>query len=72
MLGELQPIFGLHPVALKLRVARQRLVFLKELGGVAARAVVLPVAHIGRLVRRTRSAATAAATAAVLTIVYQM
>ena len=72
MVGELETIFGLHAVALKLRVARERLVFLKQLRGIAARAVVLPVAHIGRLVRRTRSAATAAATAAVLTIVYQM
>jgi hypothetical protein len=72
MLGELQPIFGLHAVALKLRIAGERLVLLQELRRVAARAGVLAVADVRRLVRRTRSAATAAATAAVLTIVYQM
>ena len=72
MVRKLKIIFGLDAVALHLRVARERLVFLKQLGGIAARAVVLAVARIGRLVRRTRSAAAAAATAAVLTIVDQM
>ena len=38
MVRELQIIFGIDPIALHLRVTRQRLVFLEELGGIAARA----------------------------------
>ena len=70
VIGELEIIFGLDAVALQLRVARERLVFLQELGGVTARAVILPVALARSLVRRAGSPA-AAATAAVLTIVDQ-
>src|SRR5690606_9337054 len=40
MVRELEIIFGVDPVALHLRVTRQILVFLEQLGGVAARAVV--------------------------------
>jgi hypothetical protein len=71
MLGILEIIFGLDAVALKLRVAGERLVFLEKLAGIAARAVLRPaVAGVRRLVRRAW-AAPAAAPAAVLTIVYQ-
>ena len=72
MLRELEKIFGLDAIALHLRVAGERLVFLQELGGIAARAIVLAVvARIRALVRRAGSAA-AAAPAATLTIVDQM
>jgi hypothetical protein len=69
MLRELKEIFGLDAIALQLRVARERLVFLQELDGIAARAIVLAVvARVRALVRRAGSAA-AAAPAATQTIV---
>jgi hypothetical protein len=71
MVRELEEIFGLDAVALQLRVARERLVFLKKLGGIAARAIVLAITRVRALVRRAGSAA-AAAPAATLTIVDQM
>jgi hypothetical protein len=71
MLGILEIIFGLDAITLELRVAGQRLVFLEKLAGIAARAILLPVAGIGDLVWRA-GPATAAATAAVLTIIDQM
>ena len=73
MVRELQIIFGQYPVALHLRVAGERLVFFVELAGVAACAIVdtiaaaLPILTVG-----ARRAATTAATAAVLSIVYQV
>jgi hypothetical protein len=70
MVGELQKIFGLHAIARKLSVAGESLVFLMKLGGIAARAVVLPIGLIGYITGGTRPASTAA-TAAVLTIVDQ-
>src|SRR3546814_9934587 len=53
MVGELQIIFGLDPVAGKLGIARELLVFLDHLHRVAARPAVDPV----RLVDATRSEA---------------
>ena len=72
MIGELQIIFGVDAVALHLRVARQRLVFLMKLGRIAACAAVDPVAHV-RIAAATLALATttATATAAVLTIIDQ-
>ena len=77
MIGELQIIFDVDPIALHLRVARQRLIFLEQLGGIAARAVVDAIAAIlatVRAIRAGRTALTAAttATAAVLPIIYQL
>jgi hypothetical protein len=46
MVGKLEIIFGIHPVARHLRVAGHILVFLKKLGRVAARAVVDAVAIV--------------------------
>ena len=40
MVGELEIIFGLDPVARKLRIAREVAVFLDHLGGVPARPAV--------------------------------
>ncbi|CAA9502778.1 MAG: hypothetical protein AVDCRST_MAG39-1474, partial [uncultured Sphingomonadaceae bacterium] len=68
MLGELQIIFGLHPVARHLRVAGERPVLFEQLGGVATLAIVAGVALGGAL--RARSAA--AATATVLPIIDQL
>jgi hypothetical protein len=70
MVGVLEIIFGLDPVASQLRVARQRLVFLKQLGGIAALAVILPVA--GTSGHALRALSTAATTTAALTIVDQL
>ena len=71
MVGELQIIFGLDAVAGELGVARHALVFLQELGGIAALAIVLAVAR--RPPRFSAAALSpAAATAAALTIVDQM
>ena len=44
MVGELQIIFGLHAVAGELHVTGQALVFFKQLGGIAALPVILPIA----------------------------
>src|SRR5205085_7347763 len=73
MIGELEEIFGLDAVALHLRVARETLIFLEQLGGIAPLTIVLPVART-RIVAAGRSTTTAAATApaaAALTIVDQ-
>jgi len=69
MVGVLEIIFGLDPVAGELGVTRQRLVFLKQLGGVAALAIVLPVAGVSG--HALGALPTAAATPAALTIVDQ-
>jgi hypothetical protein len=63
MVGELQIIFSLHPVAGELRVARHALVFLEQLGGVAALAIVLAVPRLSAevLAPLTPTAAPAAA-----------
>jgi hypothetical protein len=75
MVGELQIIFGVDPVALHLRVAREILVFLEQLRGIATGPVVDAVAVIalipataGTLLLLTATAATAAVC---LTIVHQ-
>jgi len=60
----------LHAVAGKLGVARQALIFLEQLGGVAALAIITGVAGISGHTLRTLSAA--ATTTAALTIVDQM
>ncbi len=46
MVGILEIIFGLDAVARELRVARHALVFLEQLGGIAALTVVLAVARL--------------------------
>ena len=46
MVRELQIIFGLDAVARELRIARHALVFLEQLGGIAALAIVLAVARL--------------------------
>jgi len=67
MVGELKEIFALDAVARELSVARHVLVFLEQLRRVAALAIVLPVAaEVGA------SLASAAATAAALSITDQM
>ena len=72
MVRILKIIFGLDAVALHLRVAREALIFLEQLGGVAALPIVLAVART-RIVaaRRSTAAAAAAAPAAALSIVDQ-
>ena len=70
VIRELEIIFGLDSIARKLRVARHALVFLEQLGGIAALAIVLPVPRLPAevLTPLTPTAAPAAA----LTIVDQM
>lgn len=70
MFGELEIIFALDTIALKLGIARQLLILLEKLGGIATLAIVLPVAA-GSGVRRAAPAA-AATPAAALTIIDQM
>jgi len=70
MVGELQIIFGLDPIASQLRVTGKRFVLLMKLRSVAALAIVLTVPRVRHIVRRALSAATTAP-AAVLTIVDQ-
>jgi hypothetical protein len=74
MIGELQPIFGLHAVASLLRIAREALVFLEQLRRIATLALVTGIApaivarhSLGTLLSTT----TATATDAVLTIIDQ-
>jgi hypothetical protein len=71
MVGILQVILRLDPIAGKLRIPRQRLVLLKQLGGVTALAVVLAIAP-GLPPEILWPLAPTAATAAVLSIVDQM
>src|SRR3546814_1600382 len=76
MVGELQIIFGLDPVARKLRVARKVAIFFDHLGAVAAR----PAVDAVRLVDATATArlrpvviaavVVAAATATALPVVH--
>jgi hypothetical protein len=67
----LQIIFGLHAVARELRVARHALIFLQELGGIAALAIVLAVARLSTEVP-TSTLSPTTAPAAALSIVDQM
>ena len=71
MVRELQIIFGLDAVARELRVARHALVFLEQLGGIAALAIVLAVTRLSAEVPAA-SLSPAAAPAAALSIVDQM
>lgn len=71
MLRELQVIFGVDPVALRLRVARQILVFFKKLGRVAARAAVDAVTRISAPAIALGTRVVPTATAAGLPIIDQ-
>jgi hypothetical protein len=74
MIRELEIIFGHHAIALGLGVAREILIFLKELGSIAARPIVDPVASVTAVVgapHLLRAAATTATATAVLPIVDQ-
>ena len=64
MVGELQIIFGLHPIAIVLRVLCKLLVLVEQLGCIAPRAAVDPVARI----RTALIAITAAATAVIVVV----
>jgi hypothetical protein len=70
MVCELQIIFGLDPVARELRIARHALVLLEQLSGIAALAIVLPVARLSAEIRSPL--APTAAPAAALSIVDQV
>jgi hypothetical protein len=71
VVGVLKIIFGLDAVAGKLRIARETLVLLQQLGGIAALAVILTIAAaISSHTLRTLSAA--ATTTAALTIIDQI
>lgn len=70
MIGELKIIFGLDAITSKLRIASHALVFLVQLGGVAALPIVLAIAAIAAR-HAPGLLSTAAATAAALTIVDQ-
>ena len=71
MVRELQIIFGLDTVARELRIARHALVFLEQLGGIAALAIILAVARLSAEVPAAALSPTTAPAAA-LTIVDQM
>ena len=70
MVRELEIIFGLDAVARELRIARHALVFFEQLGGIAALAIVLPVARLSAEVPAPLSPT--AAPAAALSIIDQM
>lgn len=71
MIRELKIIFGLDTVPSKLGIARHALVFLKQLGGITALTIILPVARLSAGIG-TPWLAPAAATASALTIVDQI
>ena len=76
MVGELEVIFGVHPVARHLRIARHVAVLLEQLRRIAARAAVDPVAAVAltlatATLTRAIAATTTAATATVLPVVDQ-
>ena len=70
MIRELEIIFGLDAVARELGVARHALVFLEQLGGIAALAIVLAVSRLSAEILTPLSPTTAPAAA--LSIVDQM
>jgi hypothetical protein len=70
MVSVLKVIFGLDAVAGELGVARQRLVFFEQLGGIAALAIILAIA--GSTAHSLGALSTAATTTAALTIVDQL
>ena len=70
VVGILQIIFGLHPVARELGIASEALVFLEQLSGIAALAVVLAVPRLSAEVLPPLP--TAAAPAATLSLIDQM
>ena len=74
MIGILQIIFGGYPVAGLLRITRQGAVFLEQLAGVAALAIVQPVTVIVAAVHllRTRAVVIAAAATPVLVVSDQL
>lgn len=75
MIGKLQIIFCIDPVALHLGVARQRLVFLEQLGRVAARPIINAIAVFGTtpgIATTLRALPATTATAAGLTIIDQV
>jgi len=71
MIGELKIIFRLDPVARELGIARHALVFFEQLGGIAALAIILPVARLPAEVPPP-ALSPATASAATLSIVDQM
>jgi hypothetical protein len=70
MVGELEIIFGLDPIARELSIARHALVFLEQLGGVAALAIILAVSRLSAEI--LPPLAPTAAPAAALSIVDQI
>jgi hypothetical protein len=70
MVGVLEIIFGLDPVAGQLGVARQAFIFFVQLGGVPALTIVLAVPRLSAEV--LASLPSAAATAATLSLIDQM
>ncbi len=72
MIRILQIIFGLDAVARKLRVARHALIFLEQLGGVAALAIVLAIARLTAADILSPLPTAAAPAATLLTIIDQM
>src|SRR5436190_11618542 len=72
MIRELKIIFGLHAVTRQLGIARHALVFFEQLGGIAALAIVLPVARLSAAEVPSPALPTTAASAAALTIVDQI
>jgi len=62
----------LHAVPGELRVARHALIFLEELSGIAALAIILPVTRLSAEIAAAATLAPTAASAATLSIVDQM
>ena len=71
MVRELKKIFGLDAVARELGIARHALVFFKQLRGVAALAIVLPVTGLATA-EVPASLPTTTAPAAALSVIDQM
>jgi hypothetical protein len=74
MVRELQIVFGLDAITSKLGIPRHTLVFLEQLGRVAALTIVLPVARLAatEVLSPLSTLSTSAAPAATLTIVDQI
>ena len=76
MVGELEIIFGHHPIARQLRIARHVAIFFEQLGGITARPAIDPVGLIApaialRALVVVAAVVIAAATATGLTIVHR-
>src|SRR5690606_34788933 len=66
VIGELQVVFGLHPIAVQRRIVRQLPVFFEKLRRIAARAAVDPITLVATALAASTATAAPAIVVAIL------